>query len=330
MSDTRGRYTPVTIVNLQDTDDNFSYDTDGWIIQWDKPTQEWIYISPATLGNDMSLGDISDVSLTPEPMTVVEQYDHLEWNGSEWENTDSPTFTGPVICEDVLIVNLDEGTVPYINSDGELTRSEFLLWNENNTQLTTQKVRANLEVAVGIGTPNILMLPGSITLSTSSGSGLIRHTAGNFDFVGVASGTGVTLDFVPFSGGTGTLSWDATNFFSLSHALSVSGTLDVTGVTTLSSGLALNTTRLTGNTTLNGTQQTIYCDTDNAAGGAFTVTLDPIPADGQTYRIINVGSDGNDLTIDENGNALLGSVTTDTLADGEAVILTYETTEGWW
>ena len=87
------------------------------------------------------------------------------------------------------------------------------------------------------------------------------------------------------------------------------------------------TARLTGTTTLDSTHHEVFCDTD---GGAFTVTLPAAPVDGRTYRIINTGSSGNVLTIDENGTALLGSVTTLDILDGDVMIITFETTEGWW
>ena len=101
--------------------------------------------------------------------------------------------------------------------------------------------------------------------------------------------------------------------------LQVIGDLDTGG------GRVVKTNRITGNTTLDTTYHNVFCDTD---GGAFTVTLPASPVDGQTYRIINCGS--NNLTIDENGKSLLGSVTTLTVIPSEVMILTYETTEGWW
>jgi len=92
-------------------------------------------------------------------------------------------------------------------------------------------------------------------------------------------------------------------------------------------GRIVNTARLTSGTTLDSTHHHVFCDTD---GGAFTVTLPASPTDGQTYRIINTGSSGNDITLDENGKSLFGSVDTETIYDGEKLIITYETTEGWW
>lgn len=75
------------------------------------------------------------------------------------------------------------------------------------------------------------------------------------------------------------------------------------------------------------TDDVIFVDTD---GGNITVNL-PAGIDGATYRIINVGSSGNNAIISPNGAELLNGVNGDeNLIDGESLILTYETTEGWW
>jgi hypothetical protein len=92
-------------------------------------------------------------------------------------------------------------------------------------------------------------------------------------------------------------------------------------------GRVVRTTRLTTTTTLDENHHRVFCDTD---GGAFTVTLPATPNNGQEYRIINTGSSGNDLTIGRNGNTLTGGTVDRTLSDGSVIILTYETTEGWW
>jgi hypothetical protein len=105
-------------------------------------------------------------------------------------------------------------------------------------------------------------------------------------------------------------------------AVDFGDTLNVTGVTTLSSGLVLKTNRLTGNTTLDNTYREVFCTT------TLTVTLPANPTVGQTYRIVNTGT--GVVTIDPGLKKLLGVVATDTLVASEAVILTYETTEGWW
>ncbi len=70
----------------------------------------------------------------------------------------------------------------------------------------------------------------------------------------------------------------------------------------------------------------LFCDTD---GGAITVNLKA----GETadnVRVINCGSSGNDITLTPNGAELLiGSNSSDTISDTEALIVTYEATEGW-
>lgn len=88
------------------------------------------------------------------------------------------------------------------------------------------------------------------------------------------------------------------------------------------------TTRVTSSPySVLGTDDNIFVDTDSAA---ITVNL-PAGIDGTNYRIINTGSSGNNVTISPNGaELLLGSNSSITLLDGDAVILVYETTEGWW
>jgi hypothetical protein len=100
------------------------------------------------------------------------------------------------------------------------------------------------------------------------------------------------------------------------------------GLTVRIPKISNTTTRVTTTYTIQRGDGTIYCDTD--IGGAFTVTLPPGVA-GDTFRIINVGSSGDDLTIAPDGAELLiGVNASKTISDGTVVILTYETTEGWW
>lgn len=99
------------------------------------------------------------------------------------------------------------------------------------------------------------------------------------------------------------------------------------GRLTNESGRTVHTTRITGNTTLDTTHHVVYCDTD---GGAFDVNL-PAGSNGVYHRIINVGSAGNDVTVIPDGAELLtGANASRTLSDSSVIILTYETTEGWW
>jgi hypothetical protein len=71
----------------------------------------------------------------------------------------------------------------------------------------------------------------------------------------------------------------------------------------------------------------VFGDTD---GGAFTITL-PAGIKGKEYRIINVGSSGNALTLAPNGSEeILGVNSNFTLLDGDVLIIGFDTTEGWW
>jgi|6_EtaG_2_1085325.scaffolds.fasta_scaffold00140_30 hypothetical protein len=101
----------------------------------------------------------------------------------------------------------------------------------------------------------------------------------------------------------------------------------INGTTVLTGGMRLTTTRVTNTYVVLGSDYAVFCDTD---GGAFTVTL-PVGVDGQTYKIINCGTSTNNLTLAPNGAELLIGVNANlTLADGESLILTYETSEGWY
>ena len=93
-------------------------------------------------------------------------------------------------------------------------------------------------------------------------------------------------------------------------------------------GLIIKTTRVTSSPyAVLATDDEIFVDTD---GGAITVNL-PAGIDGKRYRIINTGSSDNDVTVAPNGAELLtGENASRTLSDSSVIILTYETTEGWW
>ncbi len=96
--------------------------------------------------------------------------------------------------------------------------------------------------------------------------------------------------------------------------------------TITSAGRIANTDRYTSNQTLNSANNIVLGDTD---GGAFTITL-PAGVDGTHYKISNVGSSGNTLTLTPDGSELLvGANANFDLFDGETLDLSYETTEGW-
>ena len=94
----------------------------------------------------------------------------------------------------------------------------------------------------------------------------------------------------------------------------------------LNGGLVVQTSRQTTTYTILVTDQVVFCDTD---GGAFTATL-PAGIEGQTFKIANTGTSSLDLTIAPNGAELLIGVNSNfILRDGESLLLTYNTTEGW-
>jgi len=75
------------------------------------------------------------------------------------------------------------------------------------------------------------------------------------------------------------------------------------------------------------TDYNIFADTD---GGAITILL-PEGIEGTEYRVVNVGTSSNLLTVTPDGTEkLLGVNASKTANDGTVVVLAYETTEGWW
>ena len=101
-------------------------------------------------------------------------------------------------------------------------------------------------------------------------------------------------------------------------------------IPTSASGTTVSTTRITSADspyTVLDTDSRIFADTD---GGAITINLQA-GTDGRELRIINCGSSGNLLTIAPNGAELLTGVNASrTLSDSSIIIITYETTEGWY
>lgn len=115
--------------------------------------------------------------------------------------------------------------------------------------------------------------------------------------------------------------------------LEIGGNLIVNGSATITGeliigGLTVGTTRVTTSPyNVLPTDNNIFCDTDSLA---IILNL-PIGTDGKNYRIINTGDSDNDVTVVPNGSELLtGENASRTLSDGSVIILTYETTEGWW
>ena len=70
----------------------------------------------------------------------------------------------------------------------------------------------------------------------------------------------------------------------------------------------------------------ICCDTD---GGAITVNL-PAGVSGTHYKIANVGTSGNDITVEGDGAELVYGELNQTVRDGDVLDLNYSVTHGWW
>ena len=92
-------------------------------------------------------------------------------------------------------------------------------------------------------------------------------------------------------------------------------------------GIERNTTRVTTTYTVLISDDVIFANTD---GAAYTITL-PAGVEGQTYRIINSGSGGNDLTVASNGSEHInGTASNLTLTDGQKEYITFNTNDGWY
>ena len=112
----------------------------------------------------------------------------------------------------------------------------------------------------------------------------------------------------------------------ISGSVFFGGSLDVTGTTT-TVGRIKTVTRQTTTYTVLVTDSVVFGNTDSAG---FTATL-PAGVSGQTLRIINSGSSGNQLTVAPDGSEdLLGVNSSFTLFDGEALDITYDSTDGWY
>lgn len=105
-----------------------------------------------------------------------------------------------------------------------------------------------------------------------------------------------------------------------------------TGAVKTTAGRIVNTTRLTSGDspyTVLATDHIIICDTD---GGAIEVDLTS-GVEGKEYRISNVGSSGNDVTVDPNGTEQVfsgGAGVAFVMTDTEGITINFNVTEGWW
>lgn len=136
--------------------------------------------------------------------------------------------------------------------------------------------------------------------------------------VGVHANGVITLDDSGTTQGDSHLRYDSVDS---RVELTVDGTLAAVWP-----GRIVTIDRYTANQTLTAANHTVFGNTD---GGAFTVTL-PVGVAGTEYRIVNTGTAGNSLAIAPNGaESLLGQNTNFTLYDGEALVVAFDSTEGW-
>ena len=92
-------------------------------------------------------------------------------------------------------------------------------------------------------------------------------------------------------------------------------------------GRIVGVARVTEDATLTAAHHNVFVDTDDAA---ITISL-PAGVAGTKYRIVNTGNSDNDVTLVPDGSELLfGENASERIADSEALIIVYESTEGWW
>ena len=75
------------------------------------------------------------------------------------------------------------------------------------------------------------------------------------------------------------------------------------------------------------TDEELFIDTNAIP---ISITL-PAGIDGTNYRMINIGSSGNDVTLIPNGTEkLFGEVVSEKITDSEVLLMTFQTNEGWY
>ncbi len=82
----------------------------------------------------------------------------------------------------------------------------------------------------------------------------------------------------------------------------------------------------TGAATIGQGQQVVLCDTD---GGAYTITLPPAAESFKILYIKNIGTSGNDLTIDGNASESIDGSATSVVTDMDSVRLQSDGSN-WW
>ena len=110
------------------------------------------------------------------------------------------------------------------------------------------------------------------------------------------------------------LSWDITNKL-----------LDITGIAKTEGRRKKTIVVSTTPYSVQPSDEVVYFDTDSIA---ITANL-PEGTDGEQHRLVNVGTSGNNVTINPNGIELLFGDSSQYLADAEALDMSYLSSKGW-
>ncbi len=157
---------------------------------------------------------------------------------------------------------------------------------------------------------------------------------------GTITGGKLVIDNVEIDGDI--LSNESSNLFTIKGAglliQSLTNGIDITSLVnvTINSEFITTAGRIKNDTLIDNTDSPytalssdheIFVDTDTTA---VVINL-PAGIAGTNYRITNTGSSGNDISVAPNGAELLTGVNASrTLSGGGVLIITYNTTKGWW
>jgi|2_EtaG_2_1085320.scaffolds.fasta_scaffold07705_2 hypothetical protein len=188
-------------------------------------------------------------------------------------------------------------------------------------------------LTIGIVDPLIVAKGGTGLATLTDGAFQIGAGTGTIEQLGPGANgtlpigsTGATPTIATITGTAGQIT--ITNGAG-SITISITDPLAIGGLTTTGARIVKTTRIDDGDSpyTVLSTDHNIFCDTD---GGVITANL-PAGVNGTYYRIINVGTSSNNLTLAPNGaELLLGVNSNSVLTDGESLIVVYETTEGWY
>jgi hypothetical protein len=202
---------------------------------------------------------------------------------------------------------------------GNATLFTLQTTNRTGTDLTQNTFTIQPGAATGTGAPARLRLRTTEALGVSGSTQQTYYDRLSIDGTEVViNESSRVMDFRVESG-------------TVSNALFVDGgndTVETNVELVTNAGRIKNVTRQTGTPyTIVASDEVVFMNTDAQAS---TVNL-PAGIEGTTYKIVNTGSSGNNLTVSPNGSEdLLGANSNFTLADGESLDLTYNATDGWY